>query len=82
MNYESLISLILVLLVIISFSVHYQQRTKNKKKSIVKYIILKKNQTFTPPGKGFAEYIPPARKCDPETGCHVGSYVDFSTTNL
>ena len=80
MNYETLFCLILILLVIISFGIHYQ-RNKNKKPNI-KYIIIEKKEPLVPPGKGFAEYIPPARKCNPEDGCHVGSYVDFSTKNL
>ena len=82
MNYESLFILILVLFVIITFGIHYQRKIQTKKEPIEKFIVSKEKQQLTPLGKGFAEYIPPARKCDPETGCHLGSYADFSTKNL
>ena len=76
MNYETLIALALVLLIIISFCVHNtKEPLKNKKvtkpKKTNKHIL-------TPIGKSFAEFIPPKTECDPEKGCHTGSYTVFN----
>tara|TARA_B100001123_G_C15332956_1_gene1031867 strand:- start:2715 stop:2969 length:255 start_codon:yes stop_codon:yes gene_type:complete len=84
MNYESLFILIVILLFIITFCIHREQlknKNNNNNKQRMK-IPVKSNLNIMPPGKGFAEYIPPATKCNPEDGCHAGSYVDFSTKNL
>ena len=86
MNYESLFILIVILLFIITFCIHREQlknknNNNNNNKQRMK-IPVKSNLNIMPPGKGFAEYIPPATKCNPEDGCHAGSYVDFSTKNL
>jgi len=81
MNYETLIVVALVLLLIISFCVH-SQYNRRKQRNVYTRPVIKKQRNLSPPGKGFAEYIPPARKCSPEKGCHTGSYVDFSTKNL
>ena len=82
MNYETLIVVALVLLLIISFCVHSQYNKKQQQRNVYARPVIKKKRNLSPPGKGFAEYIPPARKCSPEKGCHTGSYVDFSTKNL
>ena len=81
MNYEALIVIALVLLLIISFCVH-SQYNKRQQRNVYARPVIKRKRNLSPPGKGFAEYIPPARKCSPEKGCHTGSYVDFSTKNL
>ena len=81
MNYETLIVVALVLLLIISFCVH-SQYNKRQQRNVYARPVIKRKRNLSPPGKGFAEYIPPARKCSPEKGCHTGSYVDFSTKNL
>ena len=81
MNYEALIVVALVLLLIISFCIHTQYN-KRQQRNVYARPVIKKKRNLSPPGKGFAEYIPPARKCSPEKGCHTGSYVDFSTKNL
>ena len=81
MNYEALIVVALVLLLIISFCVH-SQYNRRPQRNVVARPVISKQRNLSPPGKGFAEYIPPARKCSPEKGCHTGSYVDFSTKNL
>ena len=81
MNYEALIVVALVLLLIISFCVH-SQYNKRQQRNVYARPVIKRKRNLSPPGKGFAEYIPPARKCSPEKGCHTGSYVDFSTKNL
>ena len=81
MNYETLIVVALVLLLIISFCVH-SQYNKRPQRNVYARPVIKRKRNLSPPGKGFAEYIPPARKCSPEKGCHTGSYVDFSKKNL
>ena len=81
MNYETLVVVALVLLLIISFCVHLQYN-KRQQRNVYARPVIKRKRNLSPPGKGFAEYIPPARKCSPEKGCHTGSYVDFSTKNL
>ncbi len=81
MNYETLIVVALLLLLIISFCIHTQYN-KKQQRNVYARPVIKKKRNLSPPGKGFAEYIPPARKCSPEKGCHTGSYVDFSSKNL
>ena len=73
MNYETLALITLVVLLTITFCVHCH-KNKNKKQKITRPVI-NTHLNLSPLGKGFAEYIPPARICNPENGCHVGSYV-------
>ena len=79
MNYENFILLSLILLLIITFCIHIQQKKIVKKNTNKpKKPVISKKINLSGNGKSFGEYIPPKTKCSPEKGCHTGSYSDFS----
>tara|TARA_Y100001970_G_scaffold136843_1_gene168340 strand:- start:707 stop:952 length:246 start_codon:yes stop_codon:yes gene_type:complete len=78
MNYETLIALMLVLLIVISFCIHIQNNKEPLENKPKQKTIKIRKRNLAPIGKSFAEFIPPKTKCDPEKGCHTGSYTAFS----
>ena len=72
MKYDFLIITSLTLIFILTFCIHINRPRKKKKKKTRPVV---EKQFLAPLGKGFNEYIPPERTCNPKQGCHAGSYV-------